>query len=252
MTDAMEAEFGTVAEWTAKVAADLGPEYHVPAGCRGSGSPAALDWLIEAMDLAPGARLLDCGAGVGGPAAYAARSCAVSPVLVEPEAAACRAAKKLFGHPVVCADGSRLPLADASCDAAWCLGVLCTTPDQVALLTELRRTVRLGGPVGLLAFVAQREISGDQLEGNHFPTPDGLLDLIRRASLRVERSLTTADLPAIPDRWNERVDTVAKMLDERHGHARPWQLAEQQSSMIGRLLDDGTLTGELLVLRHAG
>ena len=39
MTEAMQAEFDTVAEWTAQVAADLGPEYHVPAGCRGSGSP---------------------------------------------------------------------------------------------------------------------------------------------------------------------------------------------------------------------
>ena len=31
MTDAMEAEFDTVAEWTAQVAAELGPHYHLPA-----------------------------------------------------------------------------------------------------------------------------------------------------------------------------------------------------------------------------
>ena len=86
MTDAMEAEFDTVAEWTAQVAAELGADYHLPAGCRGSGSPAALDWLIERMQLAPGATLLDSGAGVGGPAAYAARFSAVRPVLVEPDA----------------------------------------------------------------------------------------------------------------------------------------------------------------------
>jgi hypothetical protein len=39
--DPMAAEFDTVAEWTAQVAEALGPEYAVPAGCRGSGQRAA-------------------------------------------------------------------------------------------------------------------------------------------------------------------------------------------------------------------
>ena len=250
MTDAMEAEFDTVAEWTAQVAAELGTDYHLPAGCRGSGSPAALDWLIEQMELAPGATLLDCGAGVGGPAAYAARSGDVRPLLVEPEPGACRAAQKLFGFPVVCALGSALPIRDASFDAAWSLGVLCTTPDQLALLTELRRIVRPGGRIGLLVFVAHRGMPSNTLEGNHFPTPNRLRELLTRVSLHVEQWLGTAALPPIADTWNERVDAVESVLGDRHGHTEAWQLAEQQSSRIGRLLQDGTLTGELLVLRH--
>ena len=32
----MTAEFGTVAEWTAEVASRLGPDYAIPAACRGS------------------------------------------------------------------------------------------------------------------------------------------------------------------------------------------------------------------------
>lgn len=251
MTDAMEAEFDTVAEWTAEVAAELGPEYHLPAGCRGSGSPAALDWLIEQMKLAPDATLLDSGAGVGGPAAYAARSRAVRPVLVDPETGACRAAQKLFGFPVVCAMGSALPMMDASFDAAWALGVLCTTPDQLALLTELRRVIRPEGRVGLLVFVAHRDIPPNILEGNHFPTPDGLRELLTSAALEVENQLGTGALPPIEDAWNEHVDTVERVLADRHGDTETWQLAERQSSTIGRLLEDGTLTGELLVLRRA-
>jgi SAM-dependent methyltransferase len=247
----MQAEFDTVAEWTARVAADLGPDYHVPAGCRGSGSPAALDWLIGQMKLAPGTLFLDCGAGVGGPAAYAAQSRGVLPVLVEPEAGACRAAKRLFGHPVVRAEGSKLPMANSSCDAAWALGVLCTTPDQLALLQELRRTVRPDGRIGLLVFVAHDDVPGDQAQGNRFPTPEDLSELITQASLSVEEELRTAELPAIPDSWNERVDTVTRVLTDRYGHTDVWQLAERQSSEIGRLLAAGTLTGELLVLRHA-
>jgi ubiquinone/menaquinone biosynthesis C-methylase UbiE len=251
VTDAMEAEFDTVAEWTAQVATELGPDYHVPAGCRGSGSPAALDWLIDHMAVAPGARFLDCGAGVGGPAAYAARSCSVRPVLAEPEAGACRAAKRLFGFPVVRASGSTLPMADCSFEAAWSLGVLCTTPDQLALLTELRRTVRRGGRIGLLAFVAHRDIPRDQLAGNHFPTPGGLRELVKRSALHVEQRLGTANLPEIPGTWDERVETVTQRIAGRHGDTRAWQLAERQSSRIARLLDEGALTGELLVLRHA-
>ena len=33
----LAAEFGTVAEWTALVAARLGPDYAIPAACRGTG-----------------------------------------------------------------------------------------------------------------------------------------------------------------------------------------------------------------------
>ncbi|UUO01934.1 class I SAM-dependent methyltransferase [Mycolicibacterium novocastrense] len=251
MSEAMEAEFDTVAEWTAQVAADLGPDYHIPAACRGSGSPAALDWLIEHMGLSEGDSLLDCGAGVGGPAAYAAQQRSVRPVLVEPETGACHAAGRLFDHPVICGLGSALPIADARFDAAWSLGVLCTTPDQLSLLNELRRTVRPGGRIGLLAFVAHRAIPDDLLPDNHFPAPERLDALIQQATLLPEERLSTADLPEIPAAWNERAEKVEAALSERHGHKRAWRLAEEQSGDIGRLLENGTLTGELLILRHA-
>ncbi|MCV7030136.1 SAM-dependent methyltransferase [Mycobacterium sherrisii] len=246
----MEAEFDTVAEWTARVAADLGPQFHVPAGCRGSGSPAALDWLIERMGLQPGVRLLDSGAGVGGPAAYAAQSRSVRPVLVEPELGACRAAGKLFGLPVVCADGDKLPWADESFDAAWSLGVLCTTPNQLAVLEELRRVVRPGAAIGLLVFVGRHADARKRLEANHFPTPDELVELTQRSGLRVEHWRGTADLPPIPQDWTRRVEAVEKMLSDRYGHTQTWQLAESQSSAIGELLAEEKVTGELLVLRR--
>ena len=63
--EAMADEFGTVAQWTAEVALNLGPGYHVPAACRGSGQPAALDWLLAGLQPAPGDLLIDAGAGVG-------------------------------------------------------------------------------------------------------------------------------------------------------------------------------------------
>ena len=251
VSEAMEAEFDTVAEWTAQVAEELGPEYYVPAACRGSGSPAALDWLIDRMGLAPGQLLLDSGAGVGGPAAYAARSRSVQPVLVEPEAGACRAAKRLFDFPAVRGLGTALPMVDSSFDAAWSLGVLCTTPDQLTLLGELRRAVRSGGRIGLLAFVAHRAIPSDQLPENHFPTTGGLVELVRTACLEVEQWHRTTDLPAIPPTWNKREEAVTDALTDRYGHTRAWKLAQRQSARIGQLLENETLTGELLILRQA-
>ena len=80
-TSAMEAEFDTVARWTAEAVGLLGPEYALPAACRGSGSPAALAWLCAALDLQPGTTLLDVGAGVGGPAAFAAERHGALPAL---------------------------------------------------------------------------------------------------------------------------------------------------------------------------
>jgi len=246
----MEAEFDTVASWTAQVALDLGPSFYIPAGCRGSGSPAALDWLMEQLELRPGEVLLDSGAGVGGPAAYAVKQRSVQPVLVEPEAGACRASRSLFGLPVVQASAADLPFADESFDAAWSLGVLCSMAEQLSLLTELRRVVREPGRIGLLVFVATSSEPLDQPEGNNFPTAPALAELVDRAGLRVETRRSTADMPAIPQRWQHQVDAVSDELSRRHHRERGWQLAERQSSAIGTLLETGAVTGELLLLRR--
>lgn len=251
MSEALSAEFDTVADWTARVAVDLGHDFYIPAACRGSGSPAALDWLIERMALRSGDVLLDCGAGVGGPAAYAAEHHGIRSVLIEPEEGACRAARMLFDHNVVQGVGTALPVPDASFDGAWALGVLCTTAEQRTLLTELRRVVRPGGRVGLLVFVAEHPISTEFVEDNHFPTEEQLTRLLADAALAVDDRLSTAELPAVPAGWNERVDRVTRELDERYGHTPAWQLADRQSSRIGALLAEGELRGELMVLRAA-
>ncbi|MEW5811884.1 MAG: methyltransferase domain-containing protein [Actinomycetota bacterium] len=248
----MSAEFDTVAEWTAEVALDLGPDYRVPAGCRGSGNPAALDWLIEHLELQAGQTLLDCGAGVGGPAAYARERRPVQPVLVEPEAGACRAAASLFGYPTLQGSADRLPLADESVDAAWCLGVLCTVRDHDAVLSELRRVVRAPGRIGLLVFVAQEPLDEeDRPEGNHFPTPSSLQAAVTAAGLTVEARLRTSDLPAIPDDWQTRVARVEDELAHRHPGDDAWETSERQSSRMGELLGAGRITGEVLSLRRA-
>jgi SAM-dependent methyltransferase len=246
----MAAEFDTVAEWTARVAIDLGSSFKIPAACRGSGSPTALDWLIENLGLSQGESLLDCGAGVGGPAAYAVEQRSVHPLLVEPEPGACRAARSLFGHPVVRASASALPVGDESFDVAWSLGVLCTVLDQLGLLTELRRVIRPTGRIGLLVFIARSSKPFDHPDGNHFPTEEGLLGLLEEAGLGIEAWRGTEEMASPTGDWQCRVDKVAAELAERHGGERAWQLAERQSELIGQLLAKSVVTGELLTLHR--
>lgn len=247
MSDEMKAEFDTVAAWTAEVAVDLGEEYFVPAGCRGSGSPGALRWLLQHLDVQRGQVMLDCGAGVGGPAAFAAAEVGVTPVLTEPEAGACQAAQRLFDLPVVQA-GSDLPFAAGGFDVVWSLGVLCTVGDQPRLLAELRRMLRPAGRLGLLVFVAARPLPETPV-GNNFPTSAGLAEMLSEAGLRTTESASAADFAGSPPGWQDLAAAVDAELERRHGRDPDWQTAAEQSGRIGTLLSSGDLVGTLLVVR---
>jgi ubiquinone/menaquinone biosynthesis C-methylase UbiE len=69
---------------------------------------------------------------------------------VEPSGAGVRLARERIDASsvpvnVVGLDGQRLPLADASVDAALSTWTLCTIPDAVAAVREVRRVLRPGG-----------------------------------------------------------------------------------------------------------
>jgi SAM-dependent methyltransferase len=248
----MEAEFGAVAEWTAEVAARLGPDHAIPAACRGSGQPAALDWLLAGLEAAPGTLLADVGAGLGGPAAYAAARAGIRPLLLEPEHAACRAAARLFGAPVIQADATALPLADGRADAAWSLGVLCTLPSreaQLAMLRELRRVAGPGGRIGLLVYVATRLPLDDPPEGNRFPASGDLASLVREAGLDVLSATDAHRMTAAPADWQDRAEAVERELHRRFGQAPQLRASDEQGKHIGELIDSGQLDPRLLVLR---
>src|SRR5438309_10376192 len=119
--DPMEAEFDVVAAWTEQAVEELGPEYAIPAGCRGTGSPSAFAWLAEALEIDGSTAFLDAGAGVGGPAAWLSEHYGTRPVLAEPMSAAAGASARLFRLPAVVAWSESLPFRDAVFEAVWSL-----------------------------------------------------------------------------------------------------------------------------------
>ncbi len=245
----MAAEFDTVAAWTAHVAANLGPSCHIPAGCRGSGSPGALRWFLDRLDVTAGETFLDIGAGVGGPAAFAAQEAGAVPVLTDPETGACRAAQQLFGLPAVQA-GTQLPIATGSVRVGWSLGVLCTVTDQAAYLAELHRVLQPDARFGLLVYTASHPgpLVRPQPKGNRFPTDEGLADLLATAGLRVRTSGHSDDFTAAPSAWQEAMAQVEAELERRYGSHPSWQAASEQAARMGQLLEARELTGNLLVV----
>ncbi|RMI39167.1 class I SAM-dependent methyltransferase, partial [Actinomadura harenae] len=179
-----------------------------------------------------------------GPAAWAAERFGVRPILLEPMPAAGRAAARLFGLPVLAADGARVPLRDGSVDAVWCLGVLDVVPDMAALLREIRRVLRPGGSLGLLVVVAQGRQVLPAPEGNAFPTRRELGDLLAATGFAVLRQIDRPD--GTPPSWTRRAERVAAEVASRHRADRALALADRQSERFTRLFAAGQIVFRLV------
>lgn len=250
VSDPLEAEFDTVAAWTEQAVAELGAEYAIPAACRGSGSPADLAWLAEGLDLHGDARFLDAGSGLGGPAAWLAEHLGDAwtgrALLAEPMTHAAAAGRRLFGLPSVAAWSEELPVADAAVDAAWCLGVLCTTTAKRDLLAALHRALRPGGRLGLLVLVAVSDPLPEVPEGNDFPTVESLHADLAASGFRVDAEIDAATLPDAPDDWDAKADRVEEVVTRDHRDHPAWREADDQQTVMGRLIGGRHVVTRLL------
>lgn len=249
--EATKDEFDTVPSWTVRAIETLGPEYAIPAACRGSGSPEALRWLAGKLALDAGTSLVDVGAGMGGAAEFAAREFGSEVVLVEPMIGACQAAHRLFDRATVAATGEGLPFRSGVFDKAWSLGVVCTSSDQPEMLRELRRVVRADGRVGVLVYIKTVDDLPNQPEGNNFPTRLGLDRLVEDAGMRIVDRADLADFAAPPDWWQQRVAECDDLVAKRHRHDSRWDSASEQESIITGLIRDELVIGTILVLQPA-
>jgi SAM-dependent methyltransferase len=254
---AMEAEFDTVAGWTEEAVRELGEDHAIPAACRGSGSPADLQWLADGLGLHGDDRFLDAGAGLGGPAAWLrehhrgpepeADRWRGTPVLVDPMTHAAASSRRLFGFPAVAAWSQQLPVRTDGVDAAWALGVLCTTSERADVLAELRRVLKPGGRLALLVLVAAVDpLPADRPDGNDFPTPEELRAQVGEAGFRIEDEIDASTLPDAPADWTAAADRVDEVVERDHGDDPAFRTAQQQSQAMGRLLGERQVVTTLL------
>jgi SAM-dependent methyltransferase len=135
--------------------------------------------LVQAADLAAGARVLDVAAGTGNASIAAARClCRVTATDYVPallERAAERAAAEHLPLETAPADAENLPYPDGSFDAVLSVVGAMFAPDQERTAAELTRVCRPGGTVALANWTPEGFI-GEMFRtvGRRVPPPAGL------------------------------------------------------------------------------
>jgi SAM-dependent methyltransferase len=118
-----------------------------------SASPSVVAPLLEALDGAPGKRLLDVGGGTGN-YALAMRDHGFEPTVYDlNEAMLAHAAAK--GLPTATGDASSLPFPDGSWDAVMLVSMLHHVPDWRAALAEAVRVLVPGGRLALMGWARE-------------------------------------------------------------------------------------------------
>ncbi|MFV0257033.1 MAG: class I SAM-dependent methyltransferase [Acidimicrobiales bacterium] len=116
-------------------------------------------------------------------------------------------------HPLVQADGGRLPFDDATFDGVLALGVISYVPDRGAALAEIHRVLRPGG----LLVVSYRS-----RYGRIAFDPDRLVRHLghladRTAGARAERGERAAGAYLRPGRIDPTIEANGFRIDDRHG-----------------------------------
>jgi arsenite methyltransferase len=194
----------------------LGGELH-------PGGEATTRRALELIDVGPSDRLLDVACGTGASALLAAREFGCIVAGVEYAADAARDAQQAadaagFGDRVgfVAGDAEALPFAESEFDAVLCECSLCTFPDQVRAMAEIRRVLRPGGRLALCDVTAERDRLPAALEGA-FATVACVGEARSLADYR--EMLADAGLPAIAveSRAEDAAALADRVLDRLRG-----------------------------------
>jgi SAM-dependent methyltransferase len=160
---------------------------------------AATVALADLAGVGPGQRVLDVGAGIGGPARVLAAHYGAQVTALDATPRFCRAAEMLTRATglsdrveVVCGDALALPSAEGTFDLVWTQAVSQNIADKQRFVSEMARVLKPGGHVAL--FEVLRGPGGplefpvpwaDSAEQSWLVSPSELRGLLERAPLEL-------------------------------------------------------------------
>lgn len=185
----------------ADVAAGLPDDDRVIAACQGSANPALLEWVVQRLAASPEDRLLDVGAGLGGPTRWVQRRTGAVVLGLDAAPESVEGLQRLFPSvAVVQADARQLPLPPTSVDHVVALGLLDECGDPAGVIGEVARVLRPGGR--LVATV--RTCGGARAAASTAPGPHRVsdhLEALHDASFAQIALEDLSELPPPPDHW---------------------------------------------------
>jgi SAM-dependent methyltransferase len=216
--------------------------------------------IAQLLELRPGAKLLDVGAGSGWPGLYLAQLTGCDVVMVDLPLPALRIARERAAADglakrceTIVADGAALPFRDATFDALNHSEVLCCTPDKLGVLRACRRVARHGSRMAFSVIALAPSLSDTERRiaiesGPKFiEVEDEYAVLLRQSGwhLQERNDLTAAfsqSMCAELDGMKARANALAQVF----GSDEFTQRVKRQQAAIAAI-DSGFLRRELFV-----
>ncbi len=229
-------------------------------GSTGNMTRREAERVAELLDLRPGVKLLDVGAGSGWPGLYLAQLTGCDAVVVDIPLAALRIAldrATADGQSercgVVAADAAALPFRDATFDALSHSDLLCCTPDKLGVLRACRRVARDGATTVFTVIAPAPSLADSErriavASGPKFvDTPDDYGVLLNQSGWYLQdRSDLTAELLQYVRAELEGMQARADALTDLFGSDEFTERVKRQQAMIAAV-DAGFLLRELFV-----
>ena len=231
-------------------------------GSNGGTTRREADQVAGLLDLEPGSRLLELGAGSGWPGLYIAQLVACDVVLVDiPVTSLGTARDRAIADKLsercqfVAADAAQLPFADGSFDAVSHTDLLCCTPDKLGVLRESRRVARQGARTVFTVMAPEPSLTASDRQiaiaaGPKFvDLVDDYADLLEQSDWQLQqRTDVTAELLAYLRAERDGMAARARALAELLGSDDFATRMKRQDEMIAAV-DSRLLVREMFVAR---
>jgi arsenite methyltransferase len=210
--------------------------------------------LIEALEIGPGATIVDVACGPGASALRAAREAGCDVVgvdLSEENIRAARAAAEAAGLAAsvrfVRGDAEELPFPDESFDGALCECSFCTFPDKATAAAELARVLRPGARLALSDVTAEPAALPASLR-----TLDAWIACLADARPLAETAALLEKGGLEVEAMESHDGALVELLDRVDERLRPLELGLGLLDAARRAVDRGALGYGVVVARRRG